>query len=878
MFEPSDRESQLEAVTIRVAIGLAFILTFIGLILVAYYYGVIRDSAQNVRNADSDNVTWTVVQTEVDLQNLQLALSRGLLSMQKGKSPDISEIRRAFDIYYSRTNAVQFVYGAMAGQATNAPGLILDRLNRRKIELAEVIDGWDEPSIADVRDLLALVDQSDDDVRSFTTEMLKILVADTSDARLDQLGVLSRFTVLLGVIVVLVFGMLAASLLLLARLQKKEIITSSIADNLRRIVETSRDAVIIADSKGLVLQYNRSAHEIFGYTAQEAIGASMEDLFIPEAQKAAHQKGMARYLRTGQKSIVDQGRQIMIARNKSGREFPVEVTVSESTGRSGKTIFIGILRDISARIARDIELREALEEAKKEAAVRERFLAVMSHEMRTPLQGVLATFDLLNDQVRTAAEKSLIKLGEKSGTKALEQINKTLEIVQLNESVLFENADIIDPVASLQNMLVLLQPLLQQKSNTIELEFSTERDLKIIGNQYLFDALFDNLLSNANKFTKAGHISVQLQTTIMSDQKVELVVRVADSGAGIVEEDLASIFDDFKTSHDTYTRSFEGTGLGLGIVKRCSKRMGGEITVGSQLGVGSVFSFRCVFKIADGQILETQGKKRPNVHVEETFNAQTTPPLVLIVDDNEVNYTMIGKMLEKLGCRFDYAEDGLAAIQKCIYQSYDLILMDLSMPNLNGIEATPLIRKIGEPQKAIVCISAHNSQEVRNSVCEAGMDELLQKPLRLGDLAGILKRTIESKQEEKLHTLNGARSDLDNTEGPICDLFETFNTDEMLAFITSFDTMLRGDITQVRLFLKIGNHMGAAELLHRSAGSAGMIGAKQLSALLVFLEDRAKAALLSSEEPLLDTCVDLSSIFMAQVNSTPSPKVTTMPS
>lgn len=878
MFEPTDRENQLEAVTIRAAMALAFILTFIGLILVGYYYGVIRDSAQNVRNADSDNVTWTVVQTEVDFQNLQLALSRGLLRMQKGKSPDISEIRRTFDIYYSRTNAVQFVYGAVAGQATDGPGVILDRLNRRKIALAEVLDGWDEPSIVDVRDLLALVDQSDDDVRSFTTEMLKILVANASDARLDQLGVLSRFTVLLGVIVVLVFGMLAASLLLLARLQHKAIITSSIADNLRRIVETSRDAVIIADSKGLVLQYNRSAQEIFGYTAQEAIGALMEDLFIPEAQKAAHQKGMARYLKTGQKSIVDQGRQVMIARNKSGRKFSVEVTVSESTDRSGKTIFIGILRDISARIAKDIELKGALEEAKKEASVRERFLAVMSHEMRTPLQGVLATFDLLNDQVRTPAEKSLITLGEKSGIKALEQINKTLEIVQLNESVLFENEDIIDPVASLQNMIALLEPLLQQKSNTIELEFSTEKNLKIIGNQYLFVALFDNLLSNANKFTKAGHISVQLQTTIMSDEKVELVVRVADSGTGIVEEDLALIFDDYKTSDDTYTRSFECTGLGLGIVKRCSKRMGGKITVESQHGVGSIFSFRCAFKIAGDQILETQSKKLPNVNAEETFNGQTTPPLVLIVDDNKINHTMIGKMLKKLGCRFDYAEDGLAAIQKCTYQSYDLILMDLSMPNLNGIEATPLIRKIGRPQKAIVGISAHDSVEVRSSVCEAGMAEILQKPLRLGELADLLKRTIGSKQGEKLHTLNGSRSDLDNTEGPICDLLETFSTDEMLAFITSFDTTLRGDITQVRLFLKIGNHKGAAELLHRSAGSAGMIGAKQLSALLVFLEDRAKSALLSPEEPLLDTCVYLSSIFMAQVNSMPSPKGITMPS
>mgnify|MGYP001055856835 CR=1 FL=1 len=877
MFESTDRESQLETVTIRAAVALALILTFIGLILVGYYYSIIRDSAQNVRNAESDNVTWTVAQTEVDFQNLQLALLRGIISMQNGHTPDISDIRRAFDIYYSRTNAVQFVNVALASKATDGPGVILDRLKRRKIELAEIVDSWVEPSITDVRDLLELVNQSEDDVRGFTTKMLKILVADASDARLDQLSILSRFVVLLVVIVVLVFGMLAASLSLLLRLQNKTILASSMADNLRRIVETSRDAVIIADSNGLVLQYNQSAYHIFGYTAQEAIGASMDDLFIPDAQKAAHRKGMARYSKTGQKSIVDQGRKVMIARNKSGREFSVEVTVSESTDKAGQRIFIGILRDISARITRDIELKEALEEAKKEASIQERFLAVMSHEMRTPLQGVLATFDLLNDQARTASERSLIKLGEQSGVKALAQINRTLKIVQLNESDTFKNEDIIDPVASLQGMIVLLEPLLQQKGNTIEFGFSTARNLKIIGNQYLFDALFDNLLSNANKFTQAGHISIQLEATITSGQKVELVVKVADSGTGIAEHDLALIFDDFKTSDDTFTRSFEGTGLGLGIVKRCSKSMGGEITVESQPGIGSIFSFKCIYEIAGDQILETQNKKIANANAEEVFGSQTRPASVLIVDDNEINHTMIGKMLESLGCRFDYAEDGLTAIQKCIYQSYDLILMDLSMPNLDGIDTTLLIRKICQPQRAIVCISAHNSEEICNSVRGAGLAELIQKPLRLGELEKLLKRITGTKQAVNLHTLDESQSVVNNTDSAIHDLLNTFSIDEMRAFITSFDKTLRSDIPQVKRLLKIGNHKGAAELLHRSVGSAGMLGAQQLSALLEFLEDHAKATLLSPDEQLLDTCVDLSSMLMAQVNGTSLPEAVVVP-
>ncbi len=868
MFEPTARESRLETATIRIAIAVSFILTFLGLILVGYYYGVIRDSADKVRIADSDNVTWTIVQTEVDFQNLQLALSRALVSMQNGRSADIDGIKRAFDIYYSRTNAVQSVYGAAAGATNDGPGVVLERLNLKKIELAEVLDGWDEPSLADLTLLSELVDQSDDDVRSFTTQMLKVLVADASDARLGQLNILSRFAVLLALVVGLLFGMLAVSLLLLTRLQNKAITTSSIADNLRRIIEASQDAVIIANSHGTVLQYNRSAKEIFGYTPQEAIGVAMEDLFIPDDQKAAHRKGMARHAKTGQKTVVDQGRQVMTACDKSGREFAVEVTISESKDRLGKTIFIGILRDISARIAKDKELKAALEEAKKDASAKERFLAVMSHEMRTPLQGVLAAFDLLDTKTEDASAKSLINLGKQSGAKALEQVNKTLDLVQLNEGALFRQTDVIDPVASLQNLIRLLEPLLFQKSNTTSLETTSDPNLRLIGNQYLFDALFDNLLSNANKFTQDGHISVHLQATAVSGDNAELVIKVKDTGTGIAAEDYTAIFEDFKTSDDTYTRSFEGTGLGLGIVKRCCERMGGEITVTSQLGVGSIFSFRCLFKIAPDHIADTASHPTTNVDdEEEEFQPPKKAPFVLIVDDNKINYTMIGKMLEKLGCRFDYAEDGLSAVQKCIHQSYDLILMDLSMPVLNGIDSAPLLRQICRPQGSIVCISAHDSEEIRNSVREAGMIELLPKPIRLEALADLLKRTVMISADEELSVVGFELAGAKITDGEIAELFDTFGSEEMLSFIASFDGTLRGELAQVKTQLNTGDHKGAAAILHGSAGSAKMIGAGRLSALLVLLEDLATTGKLKSNEALLNTCTELSATFMKRANA-----------
>lgn len=857
MFEPTHRESFVEAFTARTVLAVSFAITVMGLLLVVYYYSVILVSSEKVRSADSDNLTWTVVQTEVDFQNLQQSLLRQLLTMQGGAPADLNMINRAFDIYYSRINMVQSVYNVVSRGAETDPGSILNRLNQQKKEIAEVLDGWEDPSSDDVRYLLNLVDQSDDDVRNFTTQMLEILVADAAAARVGQLNVLSRFAILLALDAVLLLGMLAVSLLLLKRLQNKAVTTASIADNLRRIIETSQDGVIISDSRGRVLQYNSSARKIFGYAPEEVIGVAMQDLFIPADQRTAHCAGMAKYMETGQKTIVDSGRHVMTACDKSGREFPVELTISTSTDRLGDTVFIGILRDVSARLTKAKELKTALEEAKQDAFAKEKFLAVMSHEMRTPLQGVLATFDLLDIESEDVSHKALIELGRQSGTKALDQINDTLELVRLNEGTSFDQAEIIDPIRSLQNLIKLLEPLLKLRGNTVELDLNACRNLRIVGNQHMFDALFDNLLSNANKFTKHGRITVSVHTTAIADDRIELIIKVKDTGIGIMTADLETIFNDFTTSDTPYTRSFEGTGLGLGIVRRCSEKMGGQITVESELGVGSTFSFKCKFQLdsgcaPNGDVKLVQDQDEPKGAERREYS-----PLVLIVDDNDINRVMIGKMLAKLGCRFDYAEDGLAAVRMCAICSYDLILMDLSMPKFDGVDTTELIFQVCLPQGYIVCITAHNSAEVHASVCSVGMAELMLKPIRFETLADLLKRTVYSNKERCLPINDYAISVIKTSDEAVRDLIDVFGSEGMSEFIVRFDQSLRTELTQVKQRLRTEDYPGTAEILHGSAGSAAMIGARRLSKLLFFLEDLAKLKRLNPHEPLLDRCDEM---------------------
>lgn len=866
MFNRTIREQLTEAVILRAAIGVALVLTTLGLGLVSHYYNVIQVSSETISSADSDNITWTIVQTEVDYQNLQEALLRSLVTMQSdGSAADLNPIKRAFDIYYSRTSTVQSVYNSVAGSTDTRAGTILARLTLNKKELAVILDSWDKPSLQDISYFMGRVDLLDDDVRNFTTQMLETLVADTSAARVGQLEVFSRFTIFLVAVAGLILGMLAVALLLLSRLQRKSDVMSNVTDTLRRVIETSQDAVVLSDSGGVVLEYNNSARDIFGYEPEEAIGAPMQDLFIPGDQKAAHCDAMARHVATGETSIVDQGRQVMTACDKYGREFTVELMISSSKDLFGETMFIGIIRDISESIKNAKELSHALEKARQDAEVKEKFLAVISHEMRTPLQGVLATYDLLEREIKSENQLALIELGRQSGTKALDQINNTLELVRLNQDSSFSQEEVVDPIASLQNLIDLLAPLLTKRANTVKFEFNAPDDLRIMSNQYLFDSLFDNLLSNANKFTERGDIAVILDAQPVADDRIELQITITDTGVGISSDNLKFIFEDFSTSDNVYTRSFEGTGLGLGIVRRCSYRMGGQLKVESAPGLGSAFSFKCRFmRKKINPVLNPETPTNDKKPIKSSHQADWRKR-VLIVDDNEINRIMIGKMLKNLECDHDFAEDGVVAVRKCAATSYDLILMDISMPNLNGMDTAQLISKVCLPQGSIVCITAHNSEELNLSITNAGMTELIAKPIRLQVLADLVNRTPfrAATQNQTLYNRTNF-GDIDGIEEPRV-LIHEFGLKESVSFADQFDRSLRSELGRVQQQLFAGNQGEAARILHGSAGSASMIGAQRLATLLQFLETLAILEHLDSEEPLLERCLKLLTEFSAEI-------------
>ena len=871
MFELQYQNNDSEKFSGRIAILISLTLTVLGLALVSYYYAGLKNSAEKFRFATSDNVTWTIVQMEVDYRNLQLALARGVISTERGHSTDLSEIKRAFDIYYSRVDAVKSLYDIAFSIAAADLGEILNRLSESKAAIAQEIDAWVNPSYRDLVVTLSEVDRSAGDIRIFTTQALSVLVADASAERIGHLAILNRYTSLLVLIVGLLFGMLAVPLVLQKRLKHRATETARIADHLKRIIEASQDAVVVADSTGTVWQYNKSAHDIFGYTPTEAIGAKMEDLFIPHRHRMAHRNGMKHYLANGHGNIANNGRHVLTACNKEGREFPVEVTIAASTDSINGAIFIGIMRDISNRIENERKLEAAVEAARQEALAKQRFLSIMSHEMRTPLQGVLATFDLLDDSSASESQRTLIDLGKRSGVKALDQVNNTLELARLNDDQPFNLSEIINPAAGLKDLVTMLDPLLLQRGNTISLSFPKNQNNHIYSNKSMFNAVFENLLANANKFTKGGHLHVKMETSMPSQGEIDLAITIQDSGIGIAKDHLDIIFDDFATAGAGGIQPSDGTGLGLGIVKRATEKMGGKITVASTLGVGSTFTFTGTFKAAQPRMGTTNPKSIEDGAFSQPRDQHSSRLLALVVDDNDINQILIGGMLERLGCLFDYAQDGSVAIEKCSSTAYDLILMDLNMPNLNGIETAHAIKQLHTKQGPVVCITAQASDDTLRTVQHAGMLDLMTKPIRLENLSELLKRVVFSKRPEcgdqspPTSRMIVEQSVIDRIF--IQDLIDGLGQDYATNILKQFEFRTKTELKEIAQHLETGQLKQAADVLHGAAGSAGMLGAIALGQAFLTLETSAREKGIGVDDKLFSSCDSLLADFMLAARS-----------
>ena len=387
-----------------------------------------------------------------------------------------------------------------------------------------------------------------------------------------------------------------------------------------------------------------------------------------------------------------------------------------------------------AALAAHAAAERARNTAEQANETKSRFLAVVSHELRTPLNGVMGVLQLLDDGRLSDAQRSYLATAAASGDTLIGLIDTILEYARLEASAeVLESRDFrLDQL--IETAADLLRPQALAKGLTFDLSCAASVRMDVLGDPVRLNRVLLNVIGNAVKFTSDGRIGL-LATIVRQQFGYQLRLSVEDTGIGIAPEMHERIFEDFVQADDSVARRFGGTGLGLAIARRLARLMGGDLTVESTPGIGSAFHLVMPLKPAEG---------RPSA--PSIADDSISPPLrVLLVDDDPVNCEVGQAMLRRLGHQAVVARNGTSAVELAGREAFDVILMDLHMPDMDGVEATQRIRKLPLPRfPRIIALTADVPERSRERFSQAGIHTIIGKPILLKTLRDALARGAES--------------------------------------------------------------------------------------------------------------------------------------
>ena len=522
-------------------------------------------------------------------------------------------------------------------------------------------------------------------------------------------------------------------------------------EKISRIVENASDAIFIADQQGRYQYVNKEATRLLGYTQAQLLCMSIPDVTPPE--EASDVELHFKTLMEGKPIRTEIG-----LKCKNGTIKPVEISATLLPDGNA----FGSCRDISERKVVEAELEEHrhhLEELvslrtrelahAKEAAeaanlAKSTFLANMSHEIRTPLNGIIGMTHLLRRGGVTAVQADRLAKIEASSEHLLNTINDILDLSKIEAGKIALEKTLVDINALLNNVKSILLARAQAKGLQLQVITDTRwPDLQ--GDPTRLQQALINYVGNAIKFTETGSVTLRILKQDESHDSMVLRFEVQDTGIGINPEALPRLFSAFSQADSSMTRKYGGTGLGLAITQRLAELMGGETGVESTAGIGSTFWFTARLLKYDAQSTPIQPQFS---EAEYALKDRHAGRCILIADDESVNLEVAKFMLEDIGLKVDTAQDGLEAIQKARNTDYAAILMDMQMPNIDGLEATRKIRNMPNRQSTpILAMTANAFAEDRMRCQEAGMDDFIAKPF----IPEVLYSTLLKWMEKEYH-------------------------------------------------------------------------------------------------------------------------------
>lgn len=611
------------------------------------------------------------------------------------------------------------------------------------------------------------------------------------------------------------------------------------------------------DVTGKITSVNRNFVEISKYSKEELIGQDHRIL-----NSGYHGKNFFKNLwNTIQSGYIWNGE--IKNKAKDGTYYWVDTTIYPILDINDRPIgFIAIRLDVTDKK----ENMERLNQAKERAIIADRaksdFLSTMSHEIRTPLNGIIGMTNLLQETSLTTEQKVFTDTITQSGNLLLTLINDILDFSKIEAGKI----ELEEIEFDLKNFLLDLTKsfvfLSQSKGIQFQVEISDMKKL-VIGDQGRIGQIITNLISNAIKFTKEGW--VKLVVTSKSDNgNSQIIISVIDTGVGISESTKANLFTEFYQAEKSTHRKYGGTGLGLTISKRLVELMKGTITVESESGMGTIFTVN--LNLRESAEITSQSRSNHSKSTIEPILTQVFDGRILVAEDNQINQLVIARMLDKYNLKYQLVANGLEVVDALTKTSFDLILMDCQMPDMDGYQATRHIRMSNNAQKniPIIALTANAIRGDENKCFEYGMNDYLTKPIDRLKLFQVLSKylsanAISSSKMQYIDSSSLAQFDeLESTDHPnllieVIDLF--LNTS--VAYVNAIEVSSNSN-----------NLIEANNKAHALKSSALNLGATQLAIICQNIENLnsdtpnsvLKEYVQQLKEIYIKTCEDLKTI------------------
>lgn len=506
---------------------------------------------------------------------------------------------------------------------------------------------------------------------------------------------------------------------------------------LRTLVSKTEEAILITNFEGDIFETNTVALYMFGFRAEEIENKNFSVLRKYHLTQEEDAKGVDQIL----KNKFWNDEITLVKHDKSEFDAFVSITLIK---KHGQEFLVYRVSDITMRKRSERELVKAKELAEQAAVAKSSFLAAMSHEIRTPMNGVIGMANILDNTELDESQKRYVNTLQRSSKNLLTIINEVLDFSKAESGKMTLELIPCSLNEIIEDVLDLMSGSANEKNVTLTSRIDANTPLDLISDPTKIKQILTNLVSNALKFTKKGKVHIDVRARAKEKNTFYLEFKVIDSGIGIPEEKLSHVFESFTQSDSSTTRNYGGSGLGLSICRKLVNLMGGNIWAKSELGSGSTFTFT----IKTSEYLKENNSA--NVVLAEIHNEKLLMGYkILLAEDNLINQEVASLILKGLGGTIDIAENGKEALEACRKKDYDIIFMDVQMPEIDGLEATKIIlsdeMSFGRPY--IIAMTANAFKEDMKMCLDVGMKDFICKPIMMDRLKSSINTFRELVQQ-----------------------------------------------------------------------------------------------------------------------------------